>query len=276
MFYACTRLNTYVGFVSVSYVCAYVHSITQEQYAPVFTKVCGEENKANPKRIEMLKKLVFMLPQANRCTIRVLVKHLAKIAENSEVNEMTPAKLSMCVYSTNAKALQTLIEHHEAVFGPEDDEARVQNTKEQVHIELEDEEEEEDEEAHSERGEEKKEILPAGEGGITDNSSITAEESKGVKAEEEGTEESQAASVEASAPVPKPEMRFCSQCGAKFSPPEAPALTTCATCTAEMTTKSCKVVDDAYATSSGEEEDTSSEEEELPEGVGDAPPGGWD
>lgn len=84
------------------------------EYEMVFKQLA--DDTSNPKQLKMMRKLVRMLPPANRNTIDLLCDHLIQVASYSEENQMSAAKLSMCIYSKSARPLQMCIENHKFLF----------------------------------------------------------------------------------------------------------------------------------------------------------------
>lgn len=79
--------------------------------APIFQRAMGSE-----QQLSMLKLLLGKLPLAHFCTIRALVRHLVRVSQLSEANEMTAQNLSICVYTSMAQVMNALIVNYDYVF----------------------------------------------------------------------------------------------------------------------------------------------------------------
>jgi len=100
----------------VQYLKRLPESLFTDSHSEVFEKLSADTTKDNGTRIGMMKKLLSMIPPCNAATIRLLIFHLRNVAAFAEENQMTAAKLSMCVYTNMAQTVGFLIENCDEVF----------------------------------------------------------------------------------------------------------------------------------------------------------------
>lgn len=98
----------------VQYLRRLPENLFTNEFAPIFQRAMGSE-----QQLSMLKLLLSKLPQANFCTIRALALHLARVAQRSDVNEMTAQNLSICVYTSMAQVMNALILNCDYLFDQE-------------------------------------------------------------------------------------------------------------------------------------------------------------
>jgi hypothetical protein len=71
---------------------------------------------------EMRKQIVHnqikLIPRCNRETLRILVQHLTKVAENEKINKMSIKNIVLCIWGTSpyTPVFFTLLENHEYIF----------------------------------------------------------------------------------------------------------------------------------------------------------------
>lgn len=82
--------------------------------APVF------EQMSQDGQLKMLKLLLSKLPRCNFCTLRALIQHLVRVANNCSVNEMTIENLSICVITSMASTMNALMTNADFLFDQEE------------------------------------------------------------------------------------------------------------------------------------------------------------
>lgn len=91
-------------------------SLFTDSHSEVFEKLSADTSKDTATRVGMMKKLLALIPPCNAATIRLLIFHLRNVSLYAEENQMTAAKLSMCVYTQMAQTVGFLIENCDEVI----------------------------------------------------------------------------------------------------------------------------------------------------------------